>query len=104
MVSEYKDQLETHITALEKGYENIIEILNEDIDKNDEGEITLKDDKIKTYADGVLKAAQTADELLSRIKAKKTELEELEQPKKNKEEPKEEQKQEKPKGLNGHLK
>ena len=78
MVKSYKQQLKTHIKALEKGYENIIEILNEDVDRNDDDEITLKDDKIKAYADGVSKSAQTADELLERIKVKKTELEELE--------------------------
>ncbi|QQV91511.1 hypothetical protein M1M25_gp075 [Tenacibaculum phage Gundel_1] len=78
MVKEYKQQLKDHITALEKGYDNLILILKEDVEKDDEGKIALKDDKIKSYADGILKAAQASDDFLLRIKTKKTELEELE--------------------------
>ncbi len=79
MVKDYKQQLEEHIKALEKGYDNLISILNEDIEIDIEtGKIALKDDKIKSYADGILKAAQASDDFLLRIKSKKTELEELE--------------------------
>ena len=75
-------RLKNHIKALNKGYENIIEILNEDVEKKakkdgEDEKIALKDDKIKTYADGLLKSAETADAFLSKIQVKETELEEL---------------------------
>lgn len=79
MVKSYKQQLKEHIEALENGYKNTLLILNEDPDKDEETEeILLSDDKIKSYIDGILKAGQAADDFLSRIKVKKTELEELE--------------------------
>ena len=93
MVKSYKEKLKEHIEALEKGYDNTILLLNDDLDKNDDDEITLKDDKKKTFAEGVLKLAQTADQLISMIKIKREELEELENPK-TREEKKEETKQE----------
>lgn len=92
MVKSYKEKLKEHIEALEKGYDNTILLLNDDLDKNDDDEITLKDDKKKTFAEGVLKLAQTADQLISMIKIKREELEELENPK-TREEKKEETKE-----------
>lgn len=82
MVKSYEEQLESHIEALEKGYDNTILLLNDDLDTNDNDEITLKDDKKKTFAEGVLKLAQTADQLISMIKVKKDELEKLKEEKK----------------------
>jgi len=75
MDNEYEIKLEKHIEALEKSYDNLIEILNEDIDKDDESKkIKLKDHQIKVYAEGVQKSAETANTLLSMIKSKKDEL------------------------------
>lgn len=73
----YKLKLEKHIQALEKAYKNIIDVLNEDIDI-----VLLKDEKIKVYAEGQLKSADTADALLQKIKEKKEELEALNNPEK----------------------
>lgn len=82
MDTSYKVRLERHIKALDNAYENIISILEEDIEKEtpkdgNEEKIKLKDDKIKTYADGIEKASKTADYLLNQIKIKEAELEEL---------------------------
>lgn len=71
----YKLKLEKHIQALEKAYKNIIDVLNEDIDI-----ALLRDEKIKVYAEGQLKSADTADALLQKIKEKKEELELLKNP------------------------
>lgn len=97
MVKSYKEQLEDHIKALEKGYDNTILLLNDDLDKNDKDEITLKDDKKKTFAEGVLKLAQTADQLIGMIRTKKEELEDLENAKKPQQEREQKIEQEKPK-------
>jgi hypothetical protein len=88
MDTDYKKRLKRHIKALDTAYENIITILEEDVKKESkkEGEdekIALKDDKIKTYADGLEKAAKTANYLLTEIKTKQEELDLLNKPKKN---------------------
>lgn len=76
--TEYREKLKKHIEALEKAYDNLVEILNEDVDKDDESnKIKLKDHQIKVYAEGVQKSAETANSLLDMIKAKKLELESL---------------------------
>jgi hypothetical protein len=110
--TEQIERLKTHIQALNKGYDNIIEILNEDVEKKPEKEgeeekIAIKDDKIKVYAEGLLKSAETADAFLTKIQVKETELENLINPK----EPTTVEKQDgvdvvtkNKKGLNEHLK
>ena len=86
MVKSYEKQLEAHIKALEKGYDNVIILLNDDLEKDENDEITLKDDKKKIFADGVLKLAEASDALLARIKNKKDELEDLQEEGKSPEE------------------
>ena len=77
MDTTYKDRLTKHIEALEKSCDNLIEILNEDVEKDEEGKIKLKDLQKKTFAEGISKSAETATALLLMIKEKKTELEGL---------------------------
>ena len=78
-VKEYKEKLKAHITALEKAYDNVVSVLNQDIKTDkDSGEIKLTNSQIKDYADGIKKASQTANELISMIRDKHTELESLE--------------------------
>lgn len=69
-------RLESHIEALEKSYENIIQMLNEDIEVNKETEkVALKDSQRKVYAEGIQKSAETANSLLQMIDQKTLELE-----------------------------
>ena len=72
------NRLKKHIEALENAYKNIVFFLNQELDKDDDGNVKMNDDKIKTYADGISKAASTADTLLTDIEAKKTQLLDLE--------------------------
>jgi len=79
----YKDRIIKHIEALTKAYDNIIDVLNQDLKKKDskddksEEEFALKDAQIKTYADGILKASEAADKLLDQIRLKYIQLENL---------------------------
>ena len=91
------NRLKKHIEALENAYKNIVFFLNQELDKDDDGNVKMNDDKIKTYADGISKAASTADTLLTDIEAKKTQLLDLE--KEISGEPKEEAPKEKVKEL-----
>lgn len=80
MDTSYKVRLERHIKALDTAYENIIALLEEDIEREEkEGEdkIKLKESQIKGYSEGLEKCAKTADYLLTQIKIKEAELEEL---------------------------
>lgn len=75
------ERLETHLRVLNKSYDNIISVMEEDVekkkDKDTEKEtIALKDDKIKTYAEGIKKSAETLDFLFKEITLKEKELEE----------------------------
>lgn len=109
--NEYKQKLEKHIEALEKAYDNLIEVLNEDVDKDDESnKIKLKDHQVKVYAEGVQKASETANSLLAMIKSKTDELdglkEDVPQPQKDespKEEVKEAPKEKSGSAMNKHL-
>ncbi|MFK5981451.1 MAG: hypothetical protein QM499_00940 [Flavobacteriaceae bacterium] len=81
-------QLVAHIKALQKGYDNILLLLSEDIKmvvKDDVESIALKDDKIKTYADGIDKLSESLDKQRDRIKVKQAELLKLQNPEKHKE-------------------
>ncbi len=76
-----KERLQKHIEALKKSYENIILILNQDIDsieKDGVVMISLKDDKIRVYAQGQAEAMTTSNALLKEIEIKEGELRELE--------------------------
>lgn len=80
-------RIENHIKALDKGYEKMIDILNKDMDKKKDEEtgledITLKDGQVKTFADGILKASQAANEILQQINDKEDEIEKLKNPNK----------------------
>lgn len=105
--NEKKEKLEKHIEVLKKSYDNIVEVMEEDVEKktDDKGKesVALKDDKIKTYAEGIRKSAETLNYLYSEISEKEKELEKLnEEDGDNKE--KEEVKVQTPSNLNKHLK
>lgn len=72
------ERIKKHILVLNKAYDNIVEVMEEDVEKkkDDEGNdiIALKDDKIKTYADGIKKSAETLNYLYSEIVEKEKEL------------------------------
>lgn len=62
-----KERLEKHIKALEKGYDNLLLILNQDLEKNEDNQVKLKDTAKEEYAKGVLKVAHTSNEVLAMI-------------------------------------
>lgn len=101
MVKSYEEKiakLKNHIEALEKGYDNVILILNDDLETDKEsGEITLKDDKKKVFVESVGKSAEIADSIFARITDKKKELEDLENSDKPQKEREQKIEQEKPK-------
>tara|TARA_R100000781_G_scaffold114332_3_gene84863 strand:+ start:2737 stop:3069 length:333 start_codon:yes stop_codon:yes gene_type:complete len=75
---EEKKRIKRHIEALEKSYENLIIILNEDIEKDEEtGKVKLKDAQKKVFAEGIMKASEAATSLIKMITDKKKELKEL---------------------------
>ena len=84
----YIERLEAHISALEKSYDNVIMVLNEDVDKDKDGKVKLRDSQIKVYAEGVAKSSETANSLLIMIKDKYDELDRLKNPDKHKDEDK----------------
>ena len=71
-------RLVKHIEVLKKSYKNIVEVMEEDVDKtkDDNGKetVSLKDEKIKTYAEGIRKSAETLNYLYSEITEKEKEL------------------------------
>ena len=75
------DRLKRHIEVLTKSYDNIILVMDDDLEmeKDKDGKETdqfaLKDDKIKIFAEGVKKSAETLDFLFSEITKKQAELE-----------------------------
>lgn len=77
----YKERLIRHIEALDNAYENIISVLEEELEtvqkEGEEEKIALKDEKIKTYAEGLEKATKTANYILSEIKIKEEELDKI---------------------------
>lgn len=99
MATNYKERLISHIEALDVSYENIIQMLNEEIEVDeDTGKVKLKDAQRKLYAEGILKSSETAEALLRQIKIKQAELDEINEVKKIKIE------EEKEKGLSSRLK
>tara|TARA_R110000851_G_scaffold159563_1_gene302808 strand:- start:8181 stop:8531 length:351 start_codon:yes stop_codon:yes gene_type:complete len=84
---EIKD-MKRHIEVLQKVYNNLILVLDEDvktIEKDGVEEIELKDDKIAIYVNGIDKGSDALDKQLARIKVKKEELKKLEDAQKPKE-------------------
>tara|TARA_R110000772_G_scaffold35637_11_gene85861 strand:+ start:1989 stop:2303 length:315 start_codon:yes stop_codon:yes gene_type:complete len=83
MENDYTEKLKKHIEVLEKGYDNLVLVLGEDVEMEEDEEgnksVKLKDDKIKTYADGIDKASDALDKQLGRIKSKKEELKKLQE-------------------------
>lgn len=85
MATNHKERLSTHIKALEKSYDNIMLLLQQDIDKDEKtSEVKLKDSQIEIYAKGILKCSETSDYLLNQIKIKQEELDKLNSPEKPK--------------------
>jgi hypothetical protein len=77
MVKTYKVKLIEHIEGLNKSYDNVILLLNDDLEKDDEDNVTMKDDKKKTFAEGVMKLGEASEYLLNKIKEKNEELDSL---------------------------
>lgn len=77
-----KAHLKKHVEVLKKSYENIVLVMEDDIETktDEEGKetITLKDEKIKTYAEGIKKLAETLNYLYEQIGIKEKELSDLE--------------------------
>lgn len=71
-----KLRLQNHIKALNKSYENIISILNQDLEEDDDGESNVRGDKVKIFSQGIDEASTTAENILSKIEKKEQELEE----------------------------
>jgi len=76
--------LKNHIEALYSSYEKMIDILKKEMDTttDDDGNtsVSLKDGQVKSFADGISKAAEAADNLLERIQEKEQQLEKLKNP------------------------
>lgn len=85
MDNSYKERLKKHIEALETAYDNVIVVLNEDIKKDDKGDIKIKDTQKKIFAEGIDKLSNTADDLMKKIKESRNELDKLNKPKPKKE-------------------
>lgn len=69
-----------HISVLEKAYENIVKVMKEDVEmiETDEGKkVALKDEKIKTYAQGLKESAETLNYLFEQLELKRKELADL---------------------------
>jgi len=81
--------IEKHIEALYSSYEKMIDILNKEMDSTEDEEgkvsVSLKDSQVKNFADGINKAAETADNLLQRIQEKETQLQKIKYPNKKEE-------------------
>jgi predicted patatin/cPLA2 family phospholipase len=81
------DRYMRHIEALEVGYEKMLDILNKNMDKSEDEEgnetISLKDSQVKQFADGILKASETANSILLQIDEKEESLEKLRSPEKH---------------------
>ncbi len=82
MVNKHLERLLKHKESLEKSFDNMIEITGKDLnkkikeeDENEDEEINLKDDKIKTYAEGILKSHQTIQSLVVMLKQVELEIE-----------------------------
>lgn len=86
--NEHLDRLKKHKESLLKSFDNLIDITQKDINKKEkkndkseeEEEISLKDEKIKTYAEGILKSHQTIGELISMINKIDIEIKNIENP------------------------
>lgn len=80
---EHLERLKKHRESALKSFDNLIEITNKDIDKSEkegeEGDISLNDDKIKTYAEGILKSHQAIEQLTSLLDKLDIEINELEE-------------------------
>jgi hypothetical protein len=76
--------LEKHIEALYSSYEKMIDILNKEMDTTEDEDgnvsVSLKDSQVKSFADGISKAAEAADSLLERIQGKEQQLDKLKNP------------------------
>lgn len=93
MDNDYTVKLERHIEALDKAYNNLIDILLEDVAKDDDDNVKLKDTQRKNFAEGIQKASETANNLLAMIKEKQTELDVLKGKPKEPEIPEKEEKE-----------
>jgi hypothetical protein len=75
------NKLKKHIEVLQKSYDNIVEVMSEDVEKetddNGNTKIALKDEKIKVYAEGQRKSAETLDFLYLSIIEKQKQLDAL---------------------------
>ena len=82
MENSKKLRLKNHIKALNKSYENIISILNQDLEEDGDGDSDVRGDKVKIFSQGIDDASSTAENLLIKIEKKEKELEGLKNPEK----------------------
>lgn len=69
-----KNRIEKHIKALEKSYDNVITVLQEEVKKDKDGKVKLKDTQKRLFSEGIKTAAETATYLLDLINQKQAEL------------------------------
>ena len=69
--------LNRHIDALQTSYDNMISILSQDVEKDDNDNIKLKDTQKRLFAQGTMEVAQAAQKLLEMIDTQKIKLESL---------------------------
>lgn len=94
MDNSYEKRLKKHISSLETAYDNVVSVLNEDLKKDENDNLKIKDTEKKIYAEGIDKLASTADDLIKKIRDSKNELIKLKKPKKEDNNPIEEEKEE----------
>lgn len=72
------EKIKRHIEVLKKSYDNIVLVMDDDLemstDEDGNMSVALKDDKIKIFAEGVKKCAETLDFLFNEITSKEKEL------------------------------
>lgn len=74
-----RKRIEKHIKALEKSYENVIEVMKQGVEKDDDGNVKLKDTQKRIFSEGVRTTAETATYLLDLINSKQSELDGVEE-------------------------
>lgn len=83
------ERLKNHLEALESAYSKMILLLGKDMDtkkgeKDQEGDLSLRDSQIESFAKGTLKASEAANSLLIQIEEKEDAIAKLENPEEHK--------------------
>lgn len=77
MDKEKIQRFENHIQALETSYGNFINILNQEVETGEDGNIKLKDTQKRIFTEGTMSTAKAADEILEMINRRKIQLKSL---------------------------